>query len=198
MITVATTTALLLLVVVATLSGNDQELPWHTISSRTSEGEAATRLEPLEDHYHYSLPMNDENVVSYPSKPARVVAKNETVTSERRSLLVGEETGDRSIPSLKRQFQIARAELESQLKVDYGEEAYSMLFQTSDQKTRVAYKSPTDDATTVGPSWNRMVRRLMKKIVKSQLENRNLPFIWSTGGHSGEATFCLLLFCVLD
>jgi hypothetical protein len=210
---VATTAALLMLVVlVATvMSGNIQESSatrWHPASANAAaEVRGATSLQSSFDRHYYSLSIKDEKVVvSSAAEPAPgvVLVVDETVTTsssfrQQQRSLFSDFSGDRSIQSLKQKFQVAKAELESQLKVDYGEEAYSMLFQTADKKTRLAYKSPSDDkdAGVTGPSWDRMVRRLVKKIVKSQLENRNLPFIWSTGGHSGEMIICLLLLLLL-
>ena len=94
------------------------------------------------------------------------------------------------------------------MKVDYGEAFDEMFFvkkSTSsatdtdgtevvqmirESRGRTIMASPTGED---GPSWDRMKRKMMKKILLAHMASgteEQVPFVWATGGHSAAAGGC--------
>lgn len=101
---------------------------------------------------------------------------------------------------LKQQFQVAKAKMIQKLQNDYGAELFENTFMTNwkDGMERVTQgrrfflspSVPRDRMATnenEGPSWDRFVRRMAVKVLQAQLDDKTIPFIWATGGHSAAA-----------
>jgi len=92
------------------------------------------------------------------------------------------------------QFQLAKAKMIEQLKIDYGEDVYSTVFEddvviykgnetiTQSGSTTSIGRNAFMQANNANIAWDRMKRKFMIRILRSQISNRRIPFVWATAG----------------
>jgi hypothetical protein len=146
-----------------------------------------------------------------PSMTVVVSQQGKLEKRQRRLLLQNDKTGSSSdgLDMLRLQFQAAREQFIHQLNVDYGaENVQNMFFFTEESENGAAEKTTYSIGRTIyqspsgpeGPSWNRMMRKVAKKILQSHLLDRrdnngttkkqhtsSSNFVWASGGHSAAA-----------
>ncbi|KAL7581676.1 hypothetical protein ACA910_022223 [Epithemia clementina (nom. ined.)] len=93
---------------------------------------------------------------------------------------------------LVQNFQVARAKFMAKLDQDYGSENVQLLFKTVINGTTHSMARKVFQATPL--SWDRLKRKVVMKILKAQqmaqqaaTEQKQVPFVWATGGHSASA-----------
>jgi hypothetical protein len=101
-----------------------------------------------------------------------------------------EVSSDSSISALVQALDKARDAFFEKLKVDYGVEQYkNMFFTTTADGQRVTRGRTfmTSPSGAHGISFERLRRKLAKKILQAQISGKTVPLVWSNGGHSAAA-----------
>jgi hypothetical protein len=124
----------------------------------------------------------------------------------------------RSVNSLRRRFQAAKDAYLQQLRTDYGEYYNAMFVHGNITVGRLAFRSGSLDSALIpesfanssgkfdmGPSWDRLKRKVLMKMLQAQMIAAKKPrkkskgssseeatplmptFVWTSGGHSASA-----------